>query len=227
MRRVRAPFIASAAACLLAGCVLVSDAPDFGVPVAASTYGKMLARAERDDAESQNAVGYMLFQGEGVRVDEAQALLWFERAARQGNERARRNLSYLLAFPSATASRGAKSAFARGGEEARDPERLYTRFCGGCHGFNGIAAYENSPSFAFGERLEKPDATLLRSLLNGMQEMPGWEGKLPTQDLRAILAFVRTLPGRYDAGIVEPLRSAPEYVYLFGPMEARRGQAAR
>ena len=208
--------------CLLAGCVLVGDGRDFGIPAVSSTYGKVLARAESGDPEGQNAAGYMLFQGEGVRADRAQALLWFERAARRGNERARRNLAFLLAYPSAMSPPAGKGKAALETGEAGHPERLYVKFCGGCHGFNGIAAYENSPSFAFGERLEKPDAVLIRSLLNGMQEMPGWEGKLPTEDLRAILAFVRTLPARYDAGIVEPLRAAPEYVYLFGAMEARR-----
>ena len=105
-------------------------------------------------------------------------------------------------------------------------ERAYATFCGGCHGINGIAAYENSPSFAFGERLEKADAALMRSIRDGLQEMPGWEGKLAVNELRDILAFVRTLPARYDRGIAEPLRGAPAYVYLFGPMEERRRRAS-
>ena len=39
--------------------------------------------------------------------------------------------------------------------------------------------------------------------------------------IRRILAHVRTLPARYDAGIGASSGARAGYMYLFGPMEAR------
>lgn len=176
----------------------------------------MLARARDGDPESQNAVAYMLYHGEGAPQDRVQAREWFVRAALGGNERARQNLAS-MALP-ATAAQPRRPAT---GADLRQGEQHYLTFCSGCHGVNGIAVYENSPSFAFGERLEKGDAQLMRSLSEGSQEMPGWDGKLTRRELLEVLAFVRTLRERYDGGIAEPLRAAPPHYYLFGPMEDR------
>lgn len=188
-----------------------------------STYRKILARAERGDPERQNAVGFMLFQGEGASMDRVQARLWFSRAAEQGNLRARRNLSIMAALgPAAYAPPDSDGRGRRPAADLPRAESYYLTFCSGCHGVNGVAAYENSPSFAFGERLEKGDAMLMRTVLAGRQEMPGWDGKLPLEELQGILAFVRTLNERYESGIGEILRAPPEYYDLFGPMDARR-----
>ena len=209
-------------ACVLAGCAAISDQWDLGAFAQETTFRRILAQAELGDAESQNAAGYMLFHGEGVPADRAQAQLWFERAALQGNKRARRNLAYMAAYPAPLTPAAATAA-----EFPTGAQRQYMVFCGGCHGLRGIAAYENSPSFAFGERLEKPDAVLMRSVLNGRQEMPAWDGKLPAAELRAILAYVRTLPARYDEGLAGAATPLPRYIYFFGPMEQRARGAAR
>jgi TPR repeat protein len=214
-----------AAALALASVAACSAVPMPPAPME-STYWKVFARAESGDAEAQNAVAFMLYHGEGVGADRAQARFWFDRAARQGNERARRNLAFLADHPDGPPPRRDDPPPHPVESAAAGGERAYATFCGGCHGNNGIAAYENSPSFAFGERLEKADAALMRSMRDGLQEMPGWEGKLAESELREILAFVRTLPLRYERGIAEPLRGTPAYVYLFGPME-ERGRRAR
>lgn len=211
MDRLLAGLLAAA----LAGC---APAPPPTQPAPyASTFRRVLERAERGDAESQNAAGYMLFRGEGVPADAARARAWFERASAGGSERARRNLAFLDSGAAATPPPAASPGRGAG---------HYLRFCAGCHGLDGVAAYENSPSFAFGERLHKDDAALMRSLLDGLQEMPGWEGKLPAEDLREILAHIRTLPGRFDHGIAAAPTDAPGYMYLFGRMEERRRAAA-
>ena len=207
------------AAILLLGCAQVATLRDDAYTYE-STYLRKLASAERGDAEAQNAVGFMLYRGDGVAADRLQAQLWFERAAAQGNARARRNLAYIAASaPQLQFSAKAGADSPEG--PARAGERAYLKFCSGCHGTDGVAEYENSPSFAFGERLHKSDAALMASLLDGRQEMPGWEGKLPGGELRAILAHVRTLPQRYDLGIGASAGARPAYRYLFGPMEAR------
>jgi mono/diheme cytochrome c family protein len=61
------------------------------------------------------------------------------------------------------------------GDQAVSGEKIYLQFCGGCHGFNGIAWYVNSPSFALRERLEKSDVELTNSIKNGLGAMPAWE----------------------------------------------------
>jgi len=58
------------------------------------------------------------------------------------------------------------------GNEPEPAEKTYLQFCGGCHGFNGIAWYVNSPSFALRERMHKSDAELANSISNGRGAMP-------------------------------------------------------
>jgi mono/diheme cytochrome c family protein len=98
-------------------------------------------------------------------------------------------------------------------------EATYTMFCAGCHGLNGIAAYIGSPSFALGERLQKPDATLLYSIYQGKGVMPSWGDKLSEDRLLDVLAFVRSLQRHYENGLAEGIRRAPGRYFLFGPME--------
>jgi len=109
-------------------------------------------------------------------------------------------------------ARGTGHGMARG-------EASYVTFCAGCHGLNGIAAYIGSPSFALGERLQKPDSALLYSIHQGMGMMPSWGDKLPEGTLRDMLAFVRTLQKQYQTGIAAGIRRAPARFFLFGPME--------
>lgn len=207
---------------LFAACAYEGLAPWEDGIVHDSTYHRMLAQARTGNAESQNAVGFMLYRGEGVARDPVAARLWFERASAQGNDRARRNLAFMNAVEPSLAAAPPFAAKALARPERTMGQAGYERFCSGCHGLEGIAAYENSPSFAFGERLQKPDAVLMRSIVDGVQEMPGWGGKLDVEELRQVLAHVRSLAARYEAGIGTPSSAPPSYVYLFGRMEERR-----
>lgn len=212
---------------LLSACGLPPGAwrPEFGRAVT-TTYEKHLSRAETGDTESQNVVGFMLFHGEGVPQDRIRARAWFETAARLGNARAQGNLAAMDALDEAR--RGGTRGAARhtrlepGGPSGRpEGEGLYQKFCSGCHGFNGIAAYVHSPSFALGESLDKSDGQLMQSLLKGTGEMPNWDDKLSLGELREALRFVRTLRLTYEGGVRETLRGAPPYFYLFGPMKPK------
>ena len=98
-------------------------------------------------------------------------------------------------------------------------EATYATFCAGCHGLNGVAAYIGSPSFALGDRLQKPDAVLFYSIFHGKGMMPSWGDKLSEDRLRDTLAFVRTLQTQYENGIAAGIRRAPGSYFLFGPME--------
>ncbi len=95
-------------------------------------------------------------------------------------------------------------------------EKIYLRYCGGCHGFNGIAWYVNSPSFALRERLHKSDAELAHSIKNGRGAMPSWEYMLKPGQIDALIKFVRTLADTYESGIVSELRR-PEQFLRFRP----------
>jgi mono/diheme cytochrome c family protein len=222
-KTIRRGALAVCIALQLSGCGAWLEGIDTGRSGFDSTFQKHLARAESGNAESQNAVGYMLYHGEGAPMDRAQAQMWFQRAADRGNARARRNLALMAAMaPAQGPVPSSPARLSASGKDLSSGEHLYLTFCSGCHGVNGISAYEHSPSFAFGERLEKGDAQLMRSLREGMQEMPGWDGKLTRREQLEVLSFIRGLGERYETGIGQPLRATPDYYYLFGPMEARR-----
>lgn len=222
--------------------------PDPWVATSSSTYERYLPNAQAGDPKYQNLLGFMLFFGEGVPVDREPAHDWFHLAADQGYPLAHRNLAIMhrlglgVERDLAEARRHAKKAgFAdlerfvaelppaiRGGDPlgARSAvvaggrgEATYTRFCAGCHGLNGIAAFIDSPSFALGDRLEKTDGELLYSIHTGKGAMPGWGNKLSERRLREAMEFARSLQDQYERGIGQALRRAPELYFLFGPME--------
>ena len=216
-----------------------------------STYDKYLPRAEAGDPDFQNLIGFMLFFGEGVAVNQPASHLWFHRAADRGHKLAQRNLAIMhrlgIGEPPDPEEAGfyARSAGITDlghlvevmpsslrsgiGEAGHDDlfaqhtmgrgEATYSAFCAGCHGLNGIAAYIGSPSFALGERLEKPDGVLLYSIHQGKGVMPSWGDKFSDDRLLDVLAFVRSLRERYQNGIAEGIRRAPVRFFLFGPME--------
>ncbi len=95
-------------------------------------------------------------------------------------------------------------------------EQIYLKFCGGCHGFNGIAWYVNSPSFALRERMDKTDAELKQSIRNGRGAMPSWEYMLQPKQIDALVRFIRTLAQSYESGIIGELRR-PEQFLRFRP----------
>ena len=55
-------------------------------------FGLFLKGAERGVEVSQFSVASMLYHGDGVKVDKATSKMWFEKAAAQGSEEARKYL---------------------------------------------------------------------------------------------------------------------------------------
>jgi len=104
------------------------------------------------------------------------------------------------------------------GTEPGPAEKTYLQFCGGCHGFNGIAWYVNSPSFALRERMHKSDAELADSISNGRGAMPSWENMLLPHQIDALVKFIRTLPETYERGIGNELRPSPDLFFRFRPI---------
>jgi len=97
----------------------------------------------------------------------------------------------------------------------------YARFCAGCHGFNGIAYYINSPSFALGERMNKSDAVLKRSIRNGRNIMPGWQNKLNHRQINALVDFIRTLSLDFNVGIEREISAPADFYYKFEANDGR------
>ncbi len=132
-------------------------------------------------------------------------------------------LLYLRAsFPNPEAvPRAPFSARRSEGGSVAQGEVVFATFCAGCHGFNGISYYVNSPSFALGERMEKSDHDLVNSIRNGTGVMPGWGGMLSSEEIASAVSFIRTLEPSLEEGISLDLRSAPGHYYLFRPLGER------
>lgn len=96
--------------------------------------------------------------------------------------------------------------------------QTFLKYCAGCHGFEGEAVYEHAPSFSLGERMQKDDRELLQSVLNGKNNMPPWRDKLPIQDLRNAIAYLRLMYERHERGEKPRQDELPDIYYLFKPV---------
>jgi cytochrome c6 len=79
---------------------------------------------------------------------------------------------------------------------AFDPAKgrqLFSTFCAGCHGVNGVPVMPGAPNFANQERLLQPDSVLLDSIKSGKNAMPAFQGALTDNDMHDVIAFLRTL----------------------------------
>jgi mono/diheme cytochrome c family protein len=90
---------------------------------------------------------------------------------------------FLLALDSST-SRAADTI--KGGE-------LYAVHCASCHGASGTSVMPNAPNFAQGENLLQPDPILLKSIKNGKNAMPAYQGILSDHDILDVIVYLRTL----------------------------------
>jgi mono/diheme cytochrome c family protein len=71
-------------------------------------------------------------------------------------------------------------------------QEVYDAYCGACHGFDGVPLLPNTPNFAIGERLEKSDDELLKSIRDGKGKiMPGWLGILSDEECEAVLGSIK------------------------------------
>ena len=81
--------------------------------------------------------------------------------------------------------------------DAATPGRdIYDEFCGACHGYDGVPLLPGAPSFSKGERMEKTDAELLKSISEGKSDiMPAWQDILSDDERMDILHYVRSMAG--------------------------------
>lgn len=94
----------------------------------------------------------------------------------------------------------ALAAFAAGAQAASHGKSVYERTCIACHGANGKGALPGVPPLGGkGGRLAKPDAVLIKSMLDGFQTpgspmaMPpkGGDPSLTEEDAAAVLQYMR------------------------------------
>ncbi|MCB1888233.1 MAG: c-type cytochrome [Rhodocyclaceae bacterium] len=79
---------------------------------------------------------------------------------------------------------------------AADPvngSRIYSMHCVVCHGVDGHAVMPNAPSFAAGDGLMQPDIMIANSIRGGKNVMPAFLGILREQEIRDVIAYLRTL----------------------------------
>ena len=70
---------------------------------------------------------------------------------------------------------------------------VYELHCEGCHGTDGSSFEPGVPDFSRGESLFAPDSVLVKRLREGSAMKPSFRGLLTDEELRDVIAYVRTL----------------------------------
>lgn len=70
---------------------------------------------------------------------------------------------------------------------------VYELHCQTCHGMDGRAIEPGVPDFSRGESLYAPDPDLVRVLRDGDGHLPSYRGLLSDDELRDVVAYIRTL----------------------------------
>lgn len=70
---------------------------------------------------------------------------------------------------------------------------VYELHCEGCHGADGASFEPGMPDFTRGESLFAPDSELVDRLREGSAMKPSYRGLLTDEELRDVIAYVRTL----------------------------------
>lgn len=71
-------------------------------------------------------------------------------------------------------------------------KEIYQRHCMGCHGGSGEGFMPGMPNFARGDRLFRTDRELEDAIRDGNGVMPSFNGLLEDDDMRDVVAFLRT-----------------------------------
>ena len=70
---------------------------------------------------------------------------------------------------------------------------VYELHCQTCHGMDGQAMEPGVPDFSRGESLYIPDVDLVQRLREGDGHLPSYRGLLTDEELRDVVAYIRTL----------------------------------
>ena len=72
-------------------------------------------------------------------------------------------------------------------------KEVYEMHCQTCHGMDGRAMEPGTPDFSLGEGLFAPDVDLMQRLRDGGGHLPSYRGLLTDDELRDVVAYIRTL----------------------------------
>jgi mono/diheme cytochrome c family protein len=73
-------------------------------------------------------------------------------------------------------------------------KEIYEEFCAACHGYDGVPILPGSPNFSTGERMDKTDAELLKTISDGKDDiMPPWKEVLSEQERKDVLHYIRSI----------------------------------
>lgn len=70
---------------------------------------------------------------------------------------------------------------------------VYEMHCQTCHGMDGQSMEPGVPDFSRGEALYAPDVDLVQRLRDGDGHLPSYRGLLTDEELRDVVAYIRTL----------------------------------
>ena len=70
--------------------------------------------------------------------------------------------------------------------------KLYASHCASCHGNRGEGIMPGTPNFARANSLLRPDGTLLQTIKDGRNAMPGYYGILKEREILDVIAHLRT-----------------------------------
>ena len=70
---------------------------------------------------------------------------------------------------------------------------VYELRCQGCHGIDGASPAPGSPDFSRGDSMHKTDAELFKQIRGGGGAMPAFRGILSDDEIRDVIAYVRSL----------------------------------
>lgn len=90
----------------------------------------------------------------------------------------------------------ALAGFAAGNAGAADifnGREVYAQHCETCHGADGRPMEPGTPDFSRGEGLFAMDSDLFRQVRNGEGAMPAYRGLLSDDEIRDVVAYLRTL----------------------------------
>lgn len=70
---------------------------------------------------------------------------------------------------------------------------VYELHCQTCHGMDGMPIEPGVPDFSRGDSLFAPDSDLVQRLRDGNGHLPSYRGLLSDEELRDVIAYLRTL----------------------------------
>ena len=79
------------------------------------------------------------------------------------------------------------------GSDIFNGREVYDMHCQTCHGVDGQAIEPGVPDFSLGESLYASDVDLVRELRDGDRHLPSYRGLLTDEELRDVVAYIRTL----------------------------------